>query len=99
MFQYTILLRTFCLLTVLLLAGREGVYQMIEPDCFPIVTQFSPVPSGKGWNGEEGPLSEEILRDTVDNIREHGFTGIEAPTHRPAEEEAFILEYAPRNSR
>ena len=39
----------------------------IEPlpdklDFFPVTTQFSPVPSGKGWKGEEGPLSEEMLR-------------------------------------
>ena len=87
-------LRTCCLLVVILLAGREGVCQLAKPDCFPAVTQFSPVPSGKGWKGEEGPLSEETLRDTIDNIREHGFTGIEAPTKRPAEEEAFILKYA-----
>ena len=89
-----ILFRTCCLLTVLSLAGRGGVCQIAKPDCFPAVTQFSPVPSGKGWKGEEGPLAEEILRDTVDNIREHGFTGIEAPTHRPAGEEALILKYA-----
>ena len=89
-----ILFRTCCLLPLLLLAGREGVCQIAKPDCFPAVTQFSPVPSGRGWKGEAGPLGEDVLRDTIDNIREHGFTGIELPTHRPAEEEAFILEYA-----
>jgi len=67
---------------------------MAKPNGFPAATQFSPVPSGKGWKGEEGPLSEEVLRDTVDNIYEHGFTGIEAPTHRPANEESIILEHA-----
>ncbi len=61
---------------------------------FPAVTQFSPVPSGKGWKGGEGPLDEATIRDTIDNIRAHGFTGIEAPTHRPANEEAIILRYA-----
>jgi hypothetical protein len=65
-----------------------------ELDSFPAAVQFSPVPSGKGWKGEGGPLSQEVLRGTIDNIREHGFSGIEAPTHRPEEEEAFILEYA-----
>ncbi|MBN2377003.1 MAG: hypothetical protein JXD22_11410 [Sedimentisphaerales bacterium] len=64
------------------------------PDFFPVVAQFSPVPSGKGWTGQEGPLSEEVLRDTIDNITEHGFTGIELGTHRPPEEEQFILNYA-----
>lgn len=61
---------------------------------FPVVTQFSPVPSGSGWKGEEGPLDAAVLRDTVDNIREHGFTGLEMPTHRPPEEDAVILEHA-----
>ena len=61
---------------------------------FPAAVQFSPVPSGKGWHGEEGPLSEEVLRDTVDNIIAHGFTGLESGTHRPEAEEAFILNYA-----
>lgn len=88
------LLRIACLLSFVFLVGREGVCQITKPDCFPVVTQFSPVPSGKGWKGEEGPLSKAILRDTIDNIRQHGFSGIEAPTHRPAEEEAFILNYA-----
>ena len=66
----------------------------MPPAFFPVVTQFSPVPSGPGWKGEEGPLDAAVLRDTVDNIREHGFTGLEMPTHRPPEEEAVILEYA-----
>lgn len=61
---------------------------------FPVAVQFSPVPSGKGWKGEEGPLSEEVIRDTIDNILDHGVTGLEGPTHRPPEEETYILEYA-----
>lgn len=60
----------------------------------PVCTQFSPVPSGKGWHGEEGPLSETVIKDTIDNILAHGFTGIEAPTGRPPEEERLILSYA-----
>ncbi len=65
-----------------------------EPDFFPIVTQFSPLPSGKGWRGGEGPLSENMLRDTIDSIIAHGFTGIETGTGRPESETAFILNYA-----
>lgn len=65
-----------------------------QPAFFPAVTQFSPVPAGPGWKGEEGPLSEDMLRGTIDNILEHGFTGLELPTHRPPEEEKFLLEYA-----
>lgn len=63
-------------------------------DFFPVAAQFTPVPSGDGWKGEAGPLSEQVIRDTIDNIRAHGFTGIEGPTHRPPEEEALILGYA-----
>ncbi|MCC6694293.1 MAG: hypothetical protein IT365_01555 [Candidatus Hydrogenedentes bacterium] len=81
-------------LCLFLLALCVSEAQPLKPDFFPAVTQFSPVPSGEGWKGEEGPLSEEVLRATIDNIRGHGFTGIEAPTHRPAEEESFILKYA-----
>jgi hypothetical protein len=60
----------------------------------PVCTQFSPVPSGKGWHGEEGPLSETVIKDTIDNILAHGFTGIEAPTRRSPEEDNLILSYA-----
>ncbi|HOC68959.1 MAG TPA: hypothetical protein PKO23_09120 [Candidatus Hydrogenedentes bacterium] len=74
--------------------GAAGVESVEVPAFFPAVTQFSPVPSGSGWKGEEGPVSEEILRATIDNILEHGFTGLELPTHRPPEEEAVLLEYA-----
>lgn len=65
-----------------------------RPDFFPASVQFSPVPSGKGWNGHAGPISPEELRDTIDNIAAHGFTGLQAPTNRPAAENDAILQYA-----
>jgi len=65
-----------------------------KPEYFPVATQFSPVPSGDGWKGEEGPLSHKMLKLTIDNIIAHGFTGLEKNTHRPPDEESFILEYA-----
>jgi len=80
--------------SLLLVLGNVAWAQGADPAVFPVVTQFSPVPSGKGWHGEAGPLGQAVLRDTIDNIREHGFTGIEIPTKRPAMEEAFILQYA-----
>ncbi len=86
--------RFLLLSACVLLIGQTAMPQVVEPDAFPVATQFSPVPSGDGWKGEEGPLSEQVLRDTVDNIFAHGFTGIEMPTRRPAEEEAVILEHA-----
>jgi len=77
---------------VIVLAGAAS--HAAGLDCFPVATQFSPVPSGAGWKGEEGSLSPDVIRETMDNIRAHGFMGIEAPTHRPVEEETIILEYA-----
>jgi hypothetical protein len=59
-----------------------------------VTTQFSAVPSGEGWKGEDGPIAVEVLRATIDNMLAHGFTGIEMPTHRPQDEEKAILEYA-----
>ncbi|HIJ72559.1 MAG TPA: hypothetical protein HPP83_00520 [Candidatus Hydrogenedentes bacterium] len=61
---------------------------------FPVVCQFSPVPSGEGWRGEEGPLSPEILRATVDNIIGHGFTGIEWHVPLPAGQADIVRNYA-----
>lgn len=81
-----------CMVLIALAGSAAG--DSLEGSFFPVATQFSPVPSGAGWKGEEGPLSREVVDATMDNIRAHGFTGIEAPTHRPPEEEAFILEYA-----
>ncbi|MBN1341408.1 MAG: hypothetical protein JXQ73_01945 [Phycisphaerae bacterium] len=74
--------------------GPASAQTAKTPDFFPVCTQFSPLPSGKGWTGQKGPLSEQMLRDSVDDIIAHGFTGLEANTHRPKDEEAFILKYA-----
>ncbi len=74
--------------------AQSGTFNPVKPECFPVATQFSPVPAGEGWKGEEGPIAEEVLRSTIDNILAHGFTGLEVPTGRPAEEEALLLKYA-----
>ena len=63
-------------------------------DFFPVAAQFSAVPSGKGWNGHAGPIGEQEVRDTIDNMAAHGFTGVMAPTGRPKAEEDLILQYA-----
>lgn len=86
--------RRLCFLSILVFFADAPHAEPVKLGFFPAVTQFSPVPSGAGWKGEEGPLSEEVLQATVDNIRAHGFTGIEVPTHRPADEETIILKYA-----
>ncbi|MFA6240132.1 MAG: hypothetical protein WC655_04340 [Candidatus Hydrogenedentales bacterium] len=84
-----------CLLIACLTANPAAAEPRVSTvDFFPVATQFSPVPSGEGWKGEEGALSQDVLRATVDNIYAHGFRGIQLDTHRPPEEEAFILEYA-----
>lgn len=99
---------TLAILTALVLAlghTAEGLEPQKTPpvrelpsarrlDFFPVTTQFSPVPSGKGWKGQGGAIAVQEIRDTVDNMLAHGFTGMEMPTHRPKAEEAVLLEHA-----
>ncbi len=72
--------------------------QKLDPaktlDFFPAAIQFSAVPSGRGWDGKEGPLSEQTIRDTIDNYLAHGFTGLYLPLRRPKAEEDAIINYA-----
>ncbi len=75
-------------------AHAQQPQRVAQLECFPAFTQFSPVPTGRGWKGEEGPLTPEVMRATIDEIRAHGFTGLESPVHRPPEEAKFILDYA-----
>lgn len=65
-----------------------------DHDSLPVCVQFSPVPSGPGWRNADEPLTDELIRATIDNILDHGFTGIEAPPHRSPEEDKLILSYA-----
>ena len=64
------------------------------PGYFPVAAQLSPFPSGKGWKSGAGPLDEQTLRDSIDNLLEHGFTGIETGIGLPKENQEFLLEYA-----
>ena len=68
--------------------------RVVKPDRFPVFTQFSPVPSGKGWKDEDQPLDEQTIRHTVDNLLEHGFSGLEIPRYRTPKERAKILQCA-----
>ena len=81
-------------LSLTMLAARAVDADPPQPTGFPVAVQFSPVPSGKGWRGQQGPLDAQTLRDTIDNLLAHGFTGLDAPTRRPKAEEAVILDYA-----
>jgi hypothetical protein len=66
----------------------------LHPDFFPVTTQFSPVPDGQGWKGETGALSAQVLRDTIDNLRAHGFTGLYHPLPLADEQARVALAYA-----
>ena len=66
----------------------------LHPDFFPVTTQFSPVPDGPGWKGETGALSAQVLRDTINNLRAHGFTGLYHPLPLPEEQARVALAYA-----
>lgn len=61
------------------LCAEDALQKAKNPaaDYFPVCAQLSPLPAGKGWTGQPGPLDEQALRDTIENLREHGFTGLE----------------------
>lgn len=48
----------------------------IADDVFPVSVQFSRVPSGPGWRNETPPISPEVMRLTIQNIIDHGFTNL-----------------------
>lgn len=64
------------------------------PGYFPVCGQLSPLPSGKGWKSGSGPLDEQTLRDTIDNLREHGFSGVEMNIDLPPENADYLRKYA-----
>jgi hypothetical protein len=53
--------------------GQSDAKHLLKDNSFPVCTQFSKVPSGKGWSKEEFPLSDKVLEETVQNINDHGF--------------------------
>jgi len=80
--------------------SADEARQPIKPGSFPVTMQFSPVPSGKGWRGEPGTLSDQVIRDTIDNMIEHGATGLYCPVwvYPPysisPQEAKKVIEYA-----
>ncbi len=61
---------------------------------FPVCGQLSPLPGGKGWKSGSGPLDKQTLRDTIDNLRQHGFSGLEMRIDLPQGESDYLREYA-----
>jgi hypothetical protein len=53
----------------------------VRDNAFPACVQFSPMPSGseKGWKGEKPPLTEDVQRETIQNIIAHGFSVLYYP--------------------
>ena len=73
-----------------LLCSCEDSVKVPEKN-FPMSIQFSPVPSGEGWHGEEGPVSDEVKKATVRNLIEHGMTHISVC---PGADSGIELDYA-----
>lgn len=87
------------ILSLAVSASLSGNSTPAEPGPFPVTMQFNPVPSGEGWKGEPGPLSDEVIRNTIDNMIEHGATGIYCPIGRQpypvsAEDAKRVSDYA-----
>ncbi len=67
----------------------------ISKNLFPVATQFSPVPSGKGWKNPDVDPTKQQIRDTIDQIIGHGFNILQGPVHLKSEElSTYVLEYA-----
>ena len=61
---------------------------------FPVTVQFSPLPSGAAWKDVNLPQAKQGVRDAIDEIIRHGFTGLEYPLHLPAELDGYAQDYA-----
>ena len=62
---------------------------------FPVCGQLSPLPSGPGWTGQAGPLDKKVLQESIDNLRQHGFTGMEMNVAGlPETDVQYLREYA-----
>ena len=89
------LLYSIPLLAALSLTAYGQDQAKVPEKNFPIVTQFSAVPSGKGWHGEDGPLSQKVKEETIQNIIQHGFTHLSTGSFsKDNPQAASILDYA-----
>ncbi len=75
--------------------ARKTEEKKPAPGYFPICAQLSPLPSGKGWKTGKGPLDKQTLRDSIDNLRGHGFTGLDiSRTALPKANRDYLSEYS-----
>lgn len=58
---------------------RSASVPSVPDNAFAACVQFSPVPSGTGWRGEKPPLSEDVQRETIENMIAHGFSVLYYP--------------------
>jgi len=69
----------------------------VSQNAFPAAVQFSPVPSGKGWRSENDSLTEELQKETISNMIEHGFSVLSVGNWTPKEQtegSRFLMQYA-----
>jgi hypothetical protein len=73
---------SLAVLSTLIVPGAEqeaSAASAVPDDAFPACIQFSPVPAGKGWQGEKPPLSADVQQDTLLNLIDHGFSVLYYP--------------------
>lgn len=89
-----VLLMSLCM-ALSMMSGAAEIEPLETPPGFPAFIAFSPVPEPPGWTEGEEPADEAQARETVDNLIDHGFTGLQAPLHLKNKALAdCVLDYA-----
>ena len=75
-------------------AAFDGLRGPSGKQSFPITVQLSPLPDAAAWKGRDSNPARRALRSTIDQVINHGFTGIGYPTHLTSELDHYVMNYA-----
>jgi len=75
-------------------AAFEGLRGPSGKQSFPITVQISPLPNGAAWKDAAPSQARRALRAAIDQVIDHGFTGIEYPIHLTPELDRYVTDYA-----
>lgn len=94
--------KAIIILSAIFVAGQTVASEPIKPktpkvdsdNCFPVAVQFTPVPSGRGWNDSRTELTESVMKETIENIVLHGCTHLAAGEFSQGGANSAVFEYA-----